>query len=154
MGTAILSPDGRYRYFLTRDLLVGKGRCLFIMLNPSTADAQKNDQTIKVCMGFSKIWGFGELAVVNLFALRSTDPQALYGDPDPVGPENDAHILRAAAEADAIVAAWGAHGAHLGRAQQVLTLLKGREIKCLGKTKDGNPRHPLKLTYKTPRIAV
>lgn len=142
---AVFSPCRTYRYVLRRPVGLGGGTCLFVMLNPSTADETVNDPTIRRCMGFARDWGYGLLLVANLFALRSTDPRALYAAEDPVGPENDRHILAAASEAGVVVCAWGNHGAHLDRGRAVASLLKGEgvEARCLGVTGTGQPRHPL-----------
>lgn len=147
---AKFDETGRYRYSLWRAWEPGAAVC-WVMLNPSTADASKEDPTIRKCIGFARRWGFGAIAIVNIFALRSTDPRALYADPAPVGELNDAAILEGAGRARLIVAAWGVHGAHRGRAAQVLDLLKlgaERVVHCLGVTKDGHPKHPLYLPYE------
>ena len=141
-GTAVLSPTGLYRYSLTRSWSqVELTRVLWVMLNPSTADAELDDPTIRRCIGFSKTWGFDSLEVVNLFAMRATNPAELRMCPDPVGSLNDLHIAAAVACADLVVAAWGAHPLATERAKAVLPLL-GEPV-CLGRTKSGAPRHPL-----------
>ncbi len=142
--SAILSPCGRYRYSLTRTFFTGRGRVLFVMLNPSTADAEIDDPTIRRCIGFARRWGFQELAVANLFAWRATDPRELRQAVDPVGPENDRHLMRLSGCADAVIAAWGARGNYHNRAAEVLGLLEGA-IEHLGLTKQGHPKHPLYL---------
>lgn len=145
-GSAVISECGTYRYTLDRSWnSFGEGRVLWIMLNPSTADARLNDPTIRRCINFSERWDFDRLTVVNLFALRSTDPKALLEHLDPVGPLNDHWIERAAEDTKLIVVAWGAHPVAIGRGQQVVDQLHraGRTPVCLGKTKDGWPRHPL-----------
>src|SRR5437588_2477108 len=91
-GSAVFSPDGRYRYLLTRRLGRSRRVATFIMLNPSTADAINNDPTIRKCVGFARRWGCGLLQVVNLFALRATEPRVLRAAADPVGPENSRWI--------------------------------------------------------------
>lgn len=142
---AHFSPCGRYRYRLWRFWGVGPA-VVWCMLNPSTADETQDDPTIRRCIGFARSWGAAGVVIVNLFALRSTDPAALYDCADPVGPANDGAILSAAsAEASPVMAAWGVHGAHLGRGRAVAEMLgaHGVEIQCLGTTKDGHPRHPL-----------
>lgn len=148
-GFAALSPCGTYRYLLTRGLpspLRWMRPVTFVMLNPSTADADRDDPTIRRCLAFARAWQCTELRVVNLFAYRATDPKELLQAADPVGPENDEHIRRAARGAAFVVAAWGAHKVAEERAQHVLGLidgLKGIGLQCLGTTKSGAPRHPL-----------
>lgn len=112
------------------------------MLNPSTADAQRNDPTVRRCIGFSRAWGYGGLTAVNLFAFRATRPADLWRAADPVGRETDRHILAATARCDLIVVAWGAFPRAVERAAAVLGVLP-RIPYCLALTQDGHPRHPL-----------
>lgn len=146
---ASLSPCGRYRWSLSRawDSNLLKPWLGFVMLNPSVADADIDDPTIRRCVGFAKTLGFAGVSVRNLFAVRATDPDALYSDPDPVGPENDRAILELVGGCPVVVAAWGVHGHVRGRARQVIDLLaaRGQALHCLGVTKGGHPRHPLYL---------
>lgn len=151
-STAILSPCGRYRYALARAWGDTTKRCLFVMLNPSTADAEQDDPTIRRCIGFARDWGYGALDVCNLFAWRSTKPRGLLGVDDPIGPDNDQILVRVARNASLIVAAWGANVTALKldvRAQDVLALLaaiaKPREVHAISFTKDDEPAHPLML---------
>ncbi len=118
------------------------------MLNPSTADAERDDPTIRRCAGFARSWGFGGMTVVNLFALRATDPARLRRARDPVGRDNDRHIA-AAASAGLVVVAWGVHGRLGERDRAVLALLSGCRPGCLGTTRGGHPRHPLYLPAAT-----
>jgi hypothetical protein len=145
--SARLSPCGLYRYELKRRWSAGP-TATWIMLNPSTADAEQDDPTIRRCIGFTKAWGLGGLTVVNLFALRSTDPKALTFARDPVGPGNDEAIHDAAVGARVVVCAWGAHATAKDRAAQVLDLLDAtlHTPMCLDRTKDGQPRHPLYMS--------
>lgn len=119
------------------------------MLNPSTADATSDDPTIRRCTGFARARGFGGLRVLNLFALRCTDPAEMKGAPDPVGPQNDVFLrnafARSVSEGSPVIAAWGVHGIHLLRDDAVRALAAecGVKLMCLGATKDGHPRHPL-----------
>jgi hypothetical protein len=136
--------DGVYRYFLWRRVCeVGSRRVLFIMLNPSTADATKDDATLRRCVGFACRWRFSFVDVCNLFALRSTNPKSLTEADDPIGPSNDEWIVRASTSASLIIVAWGAHRITLERAPAVLRLLGNRHTHSLGTTRYGNPRHPL-----------
>jgi hypothetical protein len=148
-GGARFSPSGRYRYTLSRELGAGHGVVAFLMLNPSTATETENDPTIRRCIGFARAWGYRRLEVLNLFALRSTDPAGLL-EVEPVGPENDAAIAEIARAADRVVCAWGTHsgGVHkllVDRERRVLELLSGVPLSCLATAQDGRPRHPLYL---------
>lgn len=146
---AYISPCGVYRYSLEREWADGTGpTCAFIMLNPSTADADIDDPTIRRCIAFAQRWGFRALTVVNLFAFRATDPKAMISAADPVGPANDAAIASAVESCGLLVAAWGVHGTLRGRGVAVRRLVEdheGRGLHHLGLTRDGHPRHPLYL---------
>lgn len=144
---AVLSECGTYRYELTRRWSRDESAvATFIMLNPSIADAELDDPTIRRCIGFAQAWGMGGLHVCNLYALRSTDPKGLWTHPDPVGPDNDVHLARHALAARAadwpLVAAWGAN-AHPDRVEAVLGLPGMTQLTALGVTKAGAPKHPL-----------
>jgi hypothetical protein len=158
VSEAVLSPCGTYRYRLTRAWADGP-RLLWCMLNPSTADAEVDDPTIRRCMSFSRREGFAGLEVVNLFGFRATDSADLVLAIDPVGPGNDVAIEAAAVGAPRIVAAWGsshakttAHRKRLGpRERAVLELLRRHgEVYCLGTNAKGRPKHPLYLRDETP----
>ncbi len=141
---AIFDPTGAYRYLLWREWDPGGSRIAFVMLNPSTADAASDDPTIRRCIGLACRWGYGALAVVNLFAYRATYPRELLKAHDPVGPENDRYILEIADRGDAALLAWGNHGTLLGRNREVIRLLSGCErLYRLALTRAGQPRHPL-----------
>ena len=146
-ATATYDPTGAYRFRLSRVWAPGAGRVVFVMLNPSTATAVLVDPTVKRCLRFAREWGYGAVEVANLFALRSTDPKALYAHAAPVGEGNDLAILAACGAADLVVAAWGVHGALTGRAEAVLGLFSSHGIiaHSLKVTKDGAPGHPLYL---------
>ena len=151
--SAILDDTGDYRYTLGRTWNSDAGRVLFVMLNPSKADANIDDATIRRCRGFASRWGKGGIVVGNLFALRSTDPKGLFGHRDPVGPENDEHLKRLAGECELVVAAWGNSASSVPafktRQEFVKELLRGR-MHCLGTNKDGTPKHPVRLAADTP----
>ena len=98
------------------------------MLNPSTADASRDDPTIRRCIGFARAWGYGGVEVVNVFALRATEPSLLRRVRDPVGPGNDAALAAATARVDAIVIAWGVHGTLLQRDRTVPRAAQSDEV--------------------------
>lgn len=137
----------RYRYSLTRGPADAREQVVFVMLNPSVADQTRDDPTIRRAIGFAHRLGFERLSVVNLFALRTTDPRGLYRARDPVGPDNDAAIRAAVADATLVIAAWGNHGALRGRAEHVLAMLP--RVHHFGLTAHGQPRHPLYVPYST-----
>lgn len=144
---ATFSECGLYRYDLTSSLRGGDGtRCVFFMLNPSTASHEHDDPTVRRCMEFGRRWGHSFVDVVNLFALRSPHPKDLRAAADPIGPLNDETIRRRCLLSCRIVFAWGRGGDFLGRADQVIRMLRQHEgirQQCLGTTKDGHPKHPL-----------
>jgi hypothetical protein len=141
---ARFSPCRTWRYTLHRIWDEGRGLLMVVGLNPSTADEVRNDPTVTRCLNYAKSWGFGGLIMMNAFAVRGTDPRVLRQVPDPVGPDNDFWLRRMAGNASLIVAAWGNQGLWRNRQEQVLSLI-GREVYCLGVTKEGAPRHPLYL---------
>jgi hypothetical protein len=125
---------------------------LFIMLNPSTADALKNDPTVAKCIRLAKAWGFGGVLVRNIFAYRSTDPNGLKicsaRGLDPVGGElNDRAIMEAVRDerTGVIVAAWGNHGKYRGRSKRVreMLTLAERPVYAFKISGEGEPEHPL-----------
>jgi len=154
--SAIISPCGTYRYLLKRQaesMSPMKSTALFVMLNPSTADSMLDDPTIRRCRGFAKLWDCNGLAVANLYALRSTDPAALWSHPDPVGPDNDDYLWNFARECGDVVCAWGSNAKH-ERAAHVASILTdaGARLWCLGTTNGGSPRHPLYVRGNQPLI--
>jgi len=140
---AILSKNRLYRYVLSRQWDLNKGTCLFIGLNPSTADENEDDPTLRRCVNFAKEWGYGKYVMLNLFAYRSTDPSELKRQAKPIGYKNNFHIKEQCNKAELIVIAWGNHGSLLERDKQVLKLLKNYPIYCFKVTKQGQPAHPL-----------
>lgn len=148
MAGAELSADGRYRYRLWRAWGRGPG-VLWIMLNPSTADAQRDDPTIRRCAGFARKWGYKRIEVLNLFALRSPYPGELRLHKDPVGHRNDDVIAQRCEEmrTSLVVAAWGdapqLYRSMLLPREAVVSRLVGHPLMCIGTTRRGHPRHPL-----------
>ena len=145
--TARFSPCSTFRYSLSRVWDNSLPQVLFVGLNPSTADDQVDDPTVRRCVGFARDWGYGGVVLVNLFAFRTTQPANLLKADDPIGPENDHWISAELNLAERVVAAWGNHGHLLDRDKQVLDLLE--QPYCLGTTKTGCPRHPLYLASST-----
>lgn len=139
-----------YRYSLTRHWAEG-ATLISCMLNPSTADARKNDPTLLRNMHFAKLWGFGSLEVINPFAWRSSSPKALLEASDPIGPMNDRMIDAALNRGSAYLVAWGNSPSRqlASRIAQVekriLEVAKTRHVPvfCLGRTMKGSPKHPL-----------
>jgi len=116
---------------------------MFIGLNPSTADEKTDDPTIRRCIGFASDWGYGGLCMTNLFALRATDPHVMMKHSEPVGFENDKYVLELSKQAGIVIAAWGTKGVFQHRDETVCAMVAN--LKCLGLTKAGHPRHPLYL---------
>lgn len=144
---AAFSRCRRWRYLLWRRWDPTRPAANFLMLNPSTADEVKLDPSCTRARVYAERWGFGALIVTNLFGWRATDPEAMKAVPDPVGRGNDAAILRAAREAAVVVCAWGNHGAHMERAEEVLKALRLSKIQLhyLKMNGAGHPAHPLYL---------
>lgn len=165
--SAIISDCGLYRYRLERELLgVGRaydaggaayatgGTAAFIMVNPSTADAETDDATIRKVKGFASRLGAARIIVGNKFAFRATDIKALRHCAAPVGPENDAHLEQIMRDADMHIVAWGPLGKlppgrlrARWRAVAEIARKVGCTLQCLGTAQDGHPRHPLMLGY-------
>lgn len=146
---AVISDCGKYRYRLIR--MWGRvidPTILWVMLNPSTADAKIDDMTIKRCMSFSRAWGFGHMLVGNVFAYRSTDPKVLrtLSRAEAKGPDNHKHLTHMAEISQAIVCAWGNPG---GKTLPTALMPHTAKLHHVGMTKSGAPRHPLYLPDTT-----
>ena len=147
-GAAETSPDGRYRYALHRTWAPGP-RMLWVLANPSRADASTDDPTLRRCVRFARDHGCGGLSLVNLWAWRTTHPAELAGIVDPVGPDNDGWIASLARRVEGpLVLGWGVQPSRT-RVATVLGLLGDRPRHCLGRTRDGHPRHPLYVSART-----
>ena len=144
---AEISACGLYRYSLRRVWDDSLPLALWIMLNPSVADATQDDPTIRRVVGFARAWGRGGIVVTNLFAFRATDPEGLKLQDDPFGPANDSHVVDEAKACGLVVAAWGVGGGYRDAGRCMVETLRahGVQLHCLGVTKDGHPRHPLYL---------
>lgn len=155
--SAEISACGKYRYVLRR-LLTGnpeneRRKIAWIMLNPSTADATKDDPTIRRVVDFSRRWEFDDISVYNLFAYRATDPTALSKIDDPIGPENESYLDEIPPTVP-VVAAWGMkapieqYGFWIHKVMTALSCHRGGAYH-LGLTTNGQPRHPLMLPKST-----
>lgn len=159
--TALFSDDEVYRWELKREL-GGEIVLAICGLNPSTANAFKNDQTISTEMAFAKIWGCGRLHKVNAYGFRATDPKvmrkAAQAGFDVIGEENDAAIVRALEAVKSVagsifLVAWGKNiGPERQRELAALIAKHGVTPMCLGTNKDGTPKHPLYQPHSTPLV--
>jgi hypothetical protein len=145
-ASATFSRDRAYRYVLARQW-DSRPAAVFVVLNPSTTDALTTDPTVTRCVGFARRENCGGLVIVNLFALRATDPRELRGHPDPVGAGNDWFIREHCAAGRLVIAAWGAHGRLRDRDRAVLAMFREARVaaRSFGATAGGMPRHPLYL---------
>lgn len=141
--------DLPYRYVLWRRWGPGQSFAHLCGLNPSTADASRNDPTINREIAFAKSWGMDGLIKTNAFGFRATDPRDMKRAVDPIGPENTWWIHEASQISAFNVACWGVHGEFMGRG----AALKGQyRWRCFGTTKAGHPRHPLYLKADTQLV--
>jgi hypothetical protein len=125
------------------------------MLNPSTATEVQNDPTVERCERRARALGFGAFCVTNIFAWRDTDPRKMRAAADPIGPENNATILKFSSWADTVICAWGTHGEHLKQGAAIEQMLRptGLDLYHLGLSKAGHPKHPLYIAYvKQPEL--
>jgi hypothetical protein len=144
-STAVVSSDKQYRYQLARRWGKAGKTIAFICLNPSTADADTDDPTVRRCIGYTKYWGGTQLLVGNLFGYRATDPRQLLKVEDPVGLENDIWLSKIIDNSDIALAAWGVLGSLRQRDAEVLTRYS-EQLYALRLTKNGSPSHPLYLS--------
>jgi hypothetical protein len=150
---AVFSHDRNYRYLLGREWDINKPQITFVMLNPSTADANQDDRTLRKCINFAQSWGCGSLEVVNLFAYRATKPRDMRQVADPVGSQNNYYIQLATKRSALIIVAWGVNGSFKERNKEVLNLISGQQpLYCLGLTKHRHPSHPLYIKNNTQLI--
>ena len=154
-GPAIYSPCRMYRYRLER--IVGSGpTAAFIMVNPSTATEDSDDQTILMVQNVCRTFGFGRAIIGNLFAFRSKNVGDLAVVSSPIGPDNDLHLRQIAAGSEQIIVAWGPPSklprCHRDRWRTVVDLLdeSGKQLHCLRHLKHNHPRHPQILIHDNP----
>ena len=156
---AVFSDCTSYRYCLWRRWDGQLPTMVWVLLNPSTADASLDDPTVLRCVRFARAHQHGGVILVNLFAWRATDPRELRQQRDPVGPDNDVYIDWACrvSALNTIVAGWGAHAFAAQRAQDVRDLIacaSKRPIQCFGTSKAGHPRHPLYLSSDSELVSL
>ena len=142
---AIFSKDRIYRYLLVREWDKALPAVMIVGLNPSTADETNDDPTIRRCIGFAKRWGYGKLFMTNLFGFRATHPKDLRAFEKPVGENNDSWMKKISSRVDKIVLAYGNHGRHKNRHEEILRLIE--DPYCIKVTKAGFPAHPLYSKY-------
>lgn len=149
---AVISDCGKYRYLLRRTWDHMKPRALIVMLNPSTADAEIDDATIRSCIRLCREMGYGSFEVVNIFGLRATDPAELAKADDPIGPMNERILASAIGRCDVVICAWGAHPMAARKSQFLIGLIRSYRpaAYCFGTTKAGAPKHPLYIKSGTP----
>jgi len=149
---AVISDCGFYRYLLRRAWDHSKPRALYVMLNPSTADAEIDDPTIRSCIRLAKELGYGSFEVVNLYAFRATKPAALISELTPSGPRNGEIVKAAIGRCDVVICAWGAHQMAVRKSKWMVGEIRALRpaAYCFGKTKAGAPRHPLYIKSGTP----
>lgn len=156
MNPCVFSPDRLYRYTLhhTWDHLFVPRIAAVIALNPSTADEAALDPTLRRIRGFCLSQGLNGFCMLNIFAYRATNPVIMKAQQEPVGSENDQHILAWAKKAETVIVAWGTHGRFLNRGAEVLQLLKANNLQpyCWGQNADGSPKHPLYLPKDSPLV--
>ena len=150
-GTATFEGKSQeYRHRLTRTWDAEKPHAMFVMMNPSIADSLVDDPTVAKCGRFARTWRYGGIYVGNTFAYRTTDQKRLMKVPDPVGPENDAHLIEMAKQAAIVVFAYGqpCHATLRSRGLALARLLMkeaGVTPHTLRLAKNGTPWHPLYL---------
>lgn len=167
---AVFSPDDKYRYLLGRtwgvenqtltpdepeQLGISGTLCIWIMLNPSTADHTVDDPTIRKCIKYARTWRMAGIIVANLFAYRATDPRELDKVEDPIGPANDSILYRVTRTPlpAIVVGGWGNKLPRRFR-RRGAQLHLGRRVHCVAVNNDGSPRHPLYVRDDAPLVEL
>lgn len=149
---AVISECSKYRYLLRRTWDHARPRVLYVMLNPSTADAAKDDATIRSCVRLANGLGYGSMEVVNVFGWRATKPEELLTATDPCGPQNEDHVRAALGRCDSPICAWGAWPPAEAASTYIRNAIRAARPAafCFGKTASGAPKHPLYIKSGTP----
>lgn len=139
-----MANQGTARFWLERRWGTYQDAVAFVMLNPSTANDEEDDATIRACTRLAKAWDYSALIVVNTNPMRSTDPRKTPYPTEFDLVENDEYLRRAAFWAHRIVFAWGNNVSHILR-DRTIEVFEGYQshIYHLGFTKQLEPRHPL-----------
>lgn len=140
-GAAVFSRCERYRFALVREWCPELGSVAFVGLNPSTADQDCDDPTVRRCIEFARRWGFGSMFMLNAHGFRSTDPRGMRSVADAVGPQNEFYIRAVSGFVGRVVVAWGNHCSE--EHQRRVMGWCGRPVLCFAVTKTGRPKHPL-----------
>lgn len=145
---AVIESD--YRYCLTRSWDMQRPILVVTMLNPSTADANKDDPTLKRLIHFASSWGYGALHIINLYAWRSPSPNDMFAAPNRIGPRNEFYWDEACTIAKKnggqLLVAWGNDGNYEGQAKKFANIATGKyqlDLICMGQTLSGSPKHPM-----------
>jgi hypothetical protein len=159
----IKDDELNYRYSLCRTWDASLPKVTILLSNPSIADLFITDPTINRCLNYAITDGYGKLEIVNLFAYRATDPNALWNQRlnksiDLVGIKNDHYILEAVKDSKQVIVAWGKFkiftegvgNRYIGRDKDVFKLIKNNfnkdKIYRFNDDRGFNyPQHPLYL---------
>jgi hypothetical protein len=145
-GTAVFSEDGKYRYLLTRRFNT-QPLLVMVQLNPSDGDEKKLEATNAGNLSRAKKWGYGGIAIYNLFGLISSNPKDLYTAKDPIGEHGNASLTSSNEQTSVAVCAWGRHGKFMDRQDWFFENVTVAKLMVLGWNKDGTPKHPLHMSH-------
>lgn len=152
--SAEFSPCRTWRYSLYREWNQQRALITFVLLNPSTADAAKDDPTNRRGIGYASQWGYGSCCFVNLFAYRTPYPGEMRLAEDPIGPQNNDYIMKWVRQSAKIILAWGNHGSFMSRDEEVCRMVCRYNTWSFGQTKQHQPKHILYLSKDAPLMQV
>lgn len=151
----VLSPCNQHRYYLKIPTgAEGRKAVVFYMCNPSTADHKVDDPTTKACIAFAKLWGYAYIEIVNLYSYRTPSPELLKSKGFPTHLISNAeYVYSVCRPGKLVICAWGTKvEKHVAEEQARKLTALGCELKCLGVSMDGHPKHPLYVKRTTPLI--
>jgi hypothetical protein len=154
----IYNGDSKVRFSLGQN---GSRKLFIVGLNPSTADAEQSDQTIRKVIGFmERQKRFDGFVMLDLCPLRSTNPNSLPKLEDEElrhFAERNSEVIQEIFEGENTPTIWAAWGnsikmrpyffEYLKVIVNAATKRKGDWKKCGHLTKRGHPRHPSRLGY-------